>query len=121
MLAAAGGGACQQTQQIEGFPDSYAGVGLELTMADEKIRVVRPIKGGPSEAAGIRVGDEVIAINGQSIEGLSLGDVVNRLRGRPDSQLTLALDRKGERILVVMKRRKLTKVAGEEYRPVPGR
>lgn len=121
MLAATSAWGCQQRQQIQGFPDSYAGVGLELTEREGRIRVVRPIQGGPSDAAGIQPGDEVVAINGEAIDGLSLGDVVNKLRGRPDSQLTLALERRGERILVVMKRRRLTKVTGEDYRPVPGR
>lgn len=107
---------CQRTKRIEGFPKKYAGVGLELTADAGTVRVVRPILGGPSDAAGIKGGDVITAINGTSTEGMTLGDVVQRLRGKPDSQLSLSLDRSGEHITVVLRRQKISR-QGADYRP----
>lgn len=110
LIAACGpAGGCQETQTVESFPDSFVGVGLELTMNKRGPTVVRPIRGGPSEAAGIKRGDHITAVDGKTTDGMSLGDVVHHLRGEPDSQVTLTLDRKGARILVVLRRGKMTK------------
>ncbi len=116
--------ACSDPQKVDGFPDTYAGIGLELEVTGDMVRVVRPIKGGPSEAAGIKADDEITAINGKSTEGMSLGEVVTVLRGRPGSQLTLSLRRQGSKLLVVLRRSRLKKTgkgyeAQEEEEPPP--
>lgn len=105
---------CQTVHKVEGFPESYVGVGIELTKKADKILVVRTIPGGPSEAAGVQPNDEVVAINGRPAQGMSLGEVVTRLRGKPNSQLTLALSRANKKVVVVLKRQPLAKV-GEDY------
>ncbi len=103
---------CADTETIDGFPKEYVGVGIELTIDKKFPNVVRPIDGGPSESAGVMPGDVLTDINGKSTEGLSLGDVVVKLRGRPNSQVTLGLRRDGTRILVVLRRRAMAKVSG---------
>ena len=108
-------GACNSAKRIESFPEKYAGVGLELTVDGDQLTVVRPLKGGPSEAAGIKEGDKITAINGRPTDGYTLGDAVTQLRGRPDSQLTLSIDRKGERILVVMRRQAMKRSKSGRY------
>lgn len=110
-------GACKETHKVEGFPERYAGIGIELTVEEERIRVVRPLQGGPSEMAGIQAGDFLLAVNGRSTEGMSLGEVVTRLRGKPHSQLTLSLERQGQRMLVVLKRQRLAK-SGDGYQVI---
>jgi len=106
--------ACPEPKKVKGFPDSYAGIGIELTVKAGKLMVVRTIKGGPSEAAGVTQGDHVASINGQSTEGMSLGQAVSLLRGKPNSQLTLGLEREKKKVLVVLRRRKITK-KGKKY------
>lgn len=108
--------ACQKTTKVEGFPESYAGIGIELTEEKGVVKVVRLLKGGPSEAAGIRPGDQLTSIDGRPTRGMSLGEVVMLLRGKPGSQLTLALLRNQERTLVVLRRQRLAKV-GDDYAP----
>ena len=110
---------CSSSQRIEGFPEEYVGIGLELGKEGEELTIVRVIAGGPSAVAGIEAGDRVVAINGESTAGMNLGDAVARLRGPPDSQLTLGLDRQGERMLVVLKRQRLVRV-GEAYERANG-
>jgi len=107
--------ACPEPKKVKGFPDSYAGIGIELTIKQAKLMVVRTIKGGPSEAAGVKKNDHVASINGQPTAGMSLGEAVTLLRGKPNSQLTLGLEREGEKVLVVLRRRKIKK-KGKTYR-----
>lgn len=107
--------ACPEPKKVKGFPDSYAGIGIELTVDKGKLVVVRTIKGGPSEAAGVKKDDQIASINGQTTEGMSLGEAVTLLRGKPNSQLTLGLQRDGKKVLVVLRRRKI-KRKGKTYR-----
>ena len=105
---------CQHTEVLEGFPETYAGVGLELKIEQGRPVVVRAIKGGPAHLAEVSPGDRIMEIDGVSTKGLNLGEVVVRLRGKPDSQVTLGVNRKGNRILFVVRRQALRK-KGQDY------
>ena len=109
--------ACSEPTKVEGFPDEFVGIGVELKIANEQPVLVRTLEGGPAAQAGLLPGDRFLAIEGVDTTGMSLGDVVVRLRGRPGSQVTVTVDRKGESIHVVVRRQKLTK-KGEDYRAV---
>ncbi len=61
-------------------------------------------------------GDRVVAIDGQSTAGKGLGDAVMRLRGAPDSQVTMTVERGGKMIVFVVQRRPMKKTSGA-YRP----
>ncbi len=109
--------ACADTQVVESFPEQFAGVGLELKIQGGWPEVVAPLAGGSAAAAGVKKGDRIVAIDGASTEGLSLGDVVVRLRGKPESQVTLTLLRDKKQMLVVV-RRQVMKKAGGGYEAV---
>ena len=115
-LAAAGG--CKQKHVVSSFPDSFAGVGLELKIEADVPIVVRALPGGSGEQAGILAGDRVLAVDGVMPQGKSLGDVVRRLRGAPESQVTLAIDRNGQKLLIALQRSKMVK-AKNDYRAEP--
>lgn len=68
-----------------------AGIGVELTVAEasREVVVLAPVFGGPAWNAGVQAGDRILAIDGKPARGLSMTDVVSRLRGSPDSQLRL--------------------------------
>ena len=106
---------CQTTEVVEGFPEHFAGVGLELKIRGKHPVVVRPLRGGPAHTAGLKRGDKVLAIDGESVEGETLGNVVMKLRGPPDSQVNIDIERGTEHIVVVV-RRKVMKKVGENYR-----
>jgi carboxyl-terminal processing protease len=55
--------------------------------------VVAPIKGAPAEAAGLQAGDQVLAVDGASVEGKTLSDVVETVRGESGTDVTLSLKR----------------------------
>lgn len=74
---------------------SYEGVGVELDVVDGALVVVAPLKDSPAEAAGIKPLDQVIAIDGQSVLGMTFSDVLNKIKGPSGTQVTLTIDRKG--------------------------
>jgi C-terminal processing protease CtpA/Prc len=69
-----------------------AGIGVVLTQRDGKF-VVIPLPDTPAMKAGLLQGDVVTAIDGKSTEGLSLPDVVTRVRGVAGSTVTLSISR----------------------------
>lgn len=109
--------ACEPAQVVDGFPDAYVGVGMELKIDGARPVVVRTIAGGSAAEAGIEAGDQVMSIDGNTTEGSSLGDVVMRIRGRPGSQVTLGLERGGKQLIVIVRRRKMAK-GNDDYRAI---
>ena len=75
----------------------FQGIGVELTMEDEYLTVVTPIDGSPAERAGIEPGDIILRINGESIEGLSFRQSLQKLDGQSGEPVLLTLDRLSER------------------------
>lgn len=74
---------------------AFGGLGLEVTEDQGFIRVVSPIDGTPASKAGIKAGDLIVALDGKTVEGLSLTDSVNRMRGAPGSTIMLTIKRQG--------------------------
>ena len=109
ICAAIGSASCQRAEVVDSFPKDFVGVGMELNMVDGSAMVVRPLAGGSAAEAGIQSGDRIDMVDGKPITGQSLGDVVMRVRGKPDTQVTLTVDRNGQRFIMVVKRRKMAK------------
>lgn len=72
------------------------GIGAELTLKNEQIVIVAPLKGSPAAAAGLQPGDIILEVDGESIEGETLSQAVHRIRGERGSTVTLTILRKGE-------------------------
>lgn len=74
----------------------FGGLGLEVT-ADKNglIKVISPIDDTPAARAGMKAGDIITAIDGKTVEGLTLSDAVDRMRGKPDTKITLTVKRAG--------------------------
>tara|TARA_R110000868_G_scaffold410693_3_gene699772 strand:+ start:742 stop:2382 length:1641 start_codon:yes stop_codon:yes gene_type:complete len=85
-----------QNEQAEIFSRSnYAGVGIEVGFRDGEIVIVAPTEGGPADQKGIRAGDQIIAINGVSTEGLQPDEVQTLTIGEIGSSLFLSIQRFG--------------------------
>ena len=70
---------------------SYTGIGIEVAEVDDAIRVISPMAGSPAARAGIRSGDELVAVDGTLIEGSRLQDTMGLLRGRVGTKVTLSV------------------------------
>jgi carboxyl-terminal processing protease len=71
----------------------FGGIGLEVTDNSGILEVVSPIDDTPAAKAGIKSGDIIVAVDGKTVEGLSLSDAVAEMRGPPDTNLHLTLKR----------------------------
>jgi len=71
----------------------YGGLGIEVTSEDGVVKVISPMDGTPAAAAGVKAGDYIVAVNGESVLGLSVNDAVKQMRGKPGEAVTLTLAR----------------------------
>jgi carboxyl-terminal processing protease len=69
----------------------YQGVGLEVETKDGNVVVVAPLDGSPAQKAGIRSGDIIAQVNGKSVQGLSLQNVVSQVLGPAGTSLHLTV------------------------------
>ncbi len=74
----------------------FGGVGIEVTLKENQLRVIAPIEGTPADKAGVLPGDIVIKIDGESTLGDTLSEAVEKMRGAIGSAIVLTITRKGE-------------------------
>ncbi len=73
---------------------SYPGVGIEVTADGSVVKVVHAIQGSPAEEAGLRAGDEIVAIDGKEV-GADVSGAIEHMRGVSGSTVTLTVHRAG--------------------------
>lgn len=75
---------------------SFGGIGATVGVRDGQVIIVAPIPGTPAEKAGIKAGDAILAVNGESTEGLSIEEVVLRIRGQEGTSVTVTIRHQGD-------------------------
>ena len=75
-----------ESQDIQGF---FEGIGAEVGMRDGQITILAPIPDTPAEMAGIRPGDVILEIEGESTRGMSLLEVIGKIRGEKGTPVEL--------------------------------
>ncbi len=75
------------------FEGNFEGIGIEFDIVHDTLLVVTPLAGGPSEAAGLKAGDRIIAIDGKPALALTPMEVISRLRGPKGSEVSLTIFR----------------------------
>ena len=73
----------------------FGGLGIEVTMEDNLVKVVAPIDETPAARAGVRAGDFITHLDGEQVMGLSLNQAVDKMRGPVNSPITLTIKREG--------------------------
>jgi carboxyl-terminal processing protease len=83
----------KDNQELEEDLDGeYGGIGIEVEMHKGAFCVVEPIPGSPGFRAGIRLGDQIVSIDGKPVEhGVPMDKVVDKLRGRPHTHVRIGL------------------------------
>jgi carboxyl-terminal processing protease len=89
------------------FSGQFGGVGMELTMKEDQVVVVAPIDESPAARAGIQVDERILRVDGQSVAGLSLMQVVSRIRGKVGTSVTLGMKRTDGTVRDVILRREI--------------
>src|SRR3979411_2765343 len=85
-----------------GTQGQFGGLGIEVGMEDGFVKVVSPIEDTPAFRAGVKPGDLIIKLDDTPVKGMSLNDAVKKRRGKPNTNITLTISRKGESAPVVV-------------------
>ena len=79
-----------------GTQGQFGGLGIEVGMEDGFVKVISPIEDTPAHKAGIKPGDLIIKLDETPVKGMTLNDAVKKMRGKPNTSITLTITRKGE-------------------------
>lgn len=99
--------------EIESFrittTGQYGGIGALIGIVNNKAVITHPYKDFPAFRSGIRVGDEIIAVDGKNVQGKSTSEISSLLKGQPRSEVEVTLRRHGakEDIVLKIKREKI--------------
>lgn len=75
----------------------YVGIGVTINKEEGKAVVSSPISGSPADEAGIRTGDIIVAVNGESVEGRDLSKIADKIKGPKGSEVNVTVSRDGQR------------------------
>tara|TARA_B100000029_G_scaffold512084_1_gene607849 strand:- start:1091 stop:2230 length:1140 start_codon:yes stop_codon:yes gene_type:complete len=73
----------------------FGGLGIEVTMESGVVKVIAPIDDTPAARAGVKAGDYIVRINGKQVQGKTLMESVNLMRGPVGSSIEITVRRKG--------------------------
>jgi len=85
----------------------FGGLGIEVSMESGVVKVISPIDDTPASRAGIKAGDYIVRINGEQVQGKTLFEAVNLMRGPVGSSIEITVRRKG------LKKAKIFKIIRE--------
>jgi carboxyl-terminal processing protease len=80
----------------EGTQGKFVGLGIEVGMEDGYVRVISPIEDSPAFKAGLKAGDLITRLDSTPVKGMTLDEAVKRMRGEPNTKITLTIARKEE-------------------------
>lgn len=80
----------------EEISGNFSGVGMEVGIRDDVVTIISPLPNSPAEKAGFIAGDSIIRIDGESSEGMSIDEAVQRIRGEQGTEVSITIFRKGE-------------------------
>jgi carboxyl-terminal processing protease len=73
----------------------FGGLGIEVTQENGYIKVISPIDDTPAMRAGVKAGDLITALDGKTVQGISLNDAVEKMRGAPNTRIVITIRREG--------------------------
>ncbi len=92
----------------------FGGLGIEVTMERGVVKVVSPIDDTPAAEAGLEPGDFIIKIDGEDVQGQTLGEAVDKMRGKVGTKITIKVFRESEKkafdVVIVRDKIKVTPV-----------
>ncbi len=105
----------------EGTQGKFVGLGIEVGMEDGYVKVISPIEDSPAYKAGLKAGDLITRLDSTPVKGLTLDEAVKRMRGEPNTKITLTVARKEEdkplMITIVRQEIKVQSVKGKVIEP----
>ncbi len=94
----------ERQQNRQGLSGTYVGVGIQIESKEDKAVVSSPIEGSPAENAGVETGDVIIAVDGESVRGMDLSKIAEKVRGPEGTSVELTVLRDEEEREFTVKR-----------------
>jgi len=94
----------ENKQSKDDLGGKFEGIGAQLGLKDSKIIIVAPLKSSPAEKAGVRSGDIINKVDGQSTKGWTLTQAVNKIRGTKGSKVKITFERNEKEFTVEITR-----------------
>ena len=85
----------EQSRINEQFSGEFEGIGISFVIQNKILTVISPIPGTPADNLGIRAGDRIVEINGESAFGITNEEVFQKLRGPKGTSVDVTIDRDG--------------------------
>ena len=87
----------------------YGGIGALIRKKGDYVIIAEPYKGSPADENGLKIGDKIVAIEGKDMKGADVEDISKRLRGEPNTTVTITVERllTGEREELKIRRRRI--------------
>src|SRR3954468_24869338 len=85
----------------------YAGIGALIGVVNKKTVITHPYEGFPANSAGLRVGDECISVDGKNVKGKPSSEISALLKGSPNSELKIVVERMGKPLSFTLSREKI--------------
>ncbi len=94
----------------EGTQGKFVGLGIEVGMSEDGyVKVISPIEDSPAWRAGLKAGDLITRLDSTPVKGMTLDEAVKKMRGEPNTKITLTIARKdeGKPIIIVISREEI--------------
>lgn len=98
----------------------YGGIGAMILQFEGKIYISQPYEGLPADMAGLKAGDRIVEVNGESTEGKTTADVSSAMRGQSGTSVTIKVERNGKMITKTFDRKEIKMKAVPFYGMVEG-
>ncbi|HWA33418.1 MAG TPA: S41 family peptidase [Cyclobacteriaceae bacterium] len=95
----------------------YAGVGALIGVVNKKTVITHPYENFPAHRAGLHVGDEFVSVDGKNVKGKPSAEISALLKGNPNSELKVVVERMGKPISVTLSREKI-KISNVVYQGI---
>ena len=94
----------ERQQNRQSLSGTYVGVGIQIESKEDKAVVSSPIEGSPAENTGVETGDVIIAVDGESVRGMDLSKIAEKVRGPEGTSVELTVLREEEEREFTVKR-----------------
>ena len=95
----------------------FGGLGIEVSMEAGVVKVISPIDGSPAYEAGLKAGDYIVKINNEQVQGKTLSEAVEIMRGPVGSDIKITVRRIGERKAIIFNiKREIIKIQSVKFK-----